>query len=263
MCPFHPFPAAERRLVVVLTPAESKRLIAKAVVQLPPVQRARQDGRIIVATGTTNAYVAEELLGPVFPRNQFISGHIIDGGFGAGGGPRLTPFVIDKGQLVDTPWQEALAGLGPKDALIKGANAVDPQGNAGVLLLSATAGTIGAALGIASARGVPLIMPVGLEKLVPSVVDAAIEAGLGRITDSLDGRTVGMMPVVNAEVVTEIQAMRLLYGVEAVQLAGGGIGGSEGSVVLLARGTAAAVEKARAGLSQIKGEPAYGRPATS
>lgn len=263
MNPFCGTAAAERRLVVVLTPAESKRLIAKAVVRMPAVERARRDGRIIVGTGSTNSYVAEELLGPVFPRHQFISGHIIDGAFGSGGGPRLTPFVIQQGQLLSTSWQEALPGLGMQDVVIKGANAVDPQGNAGILLLSPTAGTIGALLGIVTARGVPLIIPVGLEKLVPSVVEASLQAGLGRVTDSLDGRTVGLMPVVNGEVVTEIQALRILYGVEAFQLAGGGIGGAEGSVVLVARGTASAVEQAKAGLAQIKGEPPYGRPATS
>lgn len=104
---------------------------------------------------------------------------------------------------------------------------------------------------------------VGTGQLVPSVVEASLQAGLGRVTDSLDGRTVGLMPVVNGEVVTEIQALRILYGVEAFQLAGGGIGGAEGSVVLVARGTASAVEQAKAGLAQIKGEPPYGRPATS
>lgn len=260
--PFYSGWCYERRLVVVLTPAESKRLIARAVRELPEVQRALVGGRIIIATGTTNAYVAEELLGPVFPRSQFISGHIIDGAFGVGGGPRLQPLVVERGQTVETPWQEVLPKLTPQDVFIKGASAVDPQGNAGILLMHPAGGTIGAALGTVTARGVPLVVPVGLEKLVASVPAAAVEAGLGRITDALDGRTVGLMPLVNATVVTELQAFKVLFDLEAVQLAGGGIGGSEGSVVVVARGSAEAVARARAALSSIKGEPPYGRPAT-
>ena len=44
----------------ILTVAESKRLIAKAVAQMPIVKNALENGMVIVIKGTTNAYVAEE-----------------------------------------------------------------------------------------------------------------------------------------------------------------------------------------------------------
>ena len=47
--------------MVVLTPAESKRLLAKAVVALPEIQSAYKSGMIIIARGVTNAFVTEEL----------------------------------------------------------------------------------------------------------------------------------------------------------------------------------------------------------
>ena len=53
--------------VMAFTPAESKRLIARAVVAMTPVRRALENGRVIVAGGTTNAYVAEEILGVPVP----------------------------------------------------------------------------------------------------------------------------------------------------------------------------------------------------
>ena len=51
------------QIQVTLTPAESKRLIAMGVAALPEVKRALREGIVIVAVGTTNARVAEELLG--------------------------------------------------------------------------------------------------------------------------------------------------------------------------------------------------------
>ena len=46
--------------MVVLNPAESRRLLAKATVALPEVQNAWKNGMIIIGRGITNAYVSEE-----------------------------------------------------------------------------------------------------------------------------------------------------------------------------------------------------------
>ncbi|MHC4704557.1 MAG: hypothetical protein ACYTFQ_28760, partial [Planctomycetota bacterium] len=59
---------------VVLTVSESKRLIAKAVAQMPVVKEALRDGMIIIAKGTTNTYVAEELLGRKIARGAYVLG---------------------------------------------------------------------------------------------------------------------------------------------------------------------------------------------
>ena len=45
----------------VLTPAEARRLIAKAVIQTPEFQRAWKDAYVLLAGGTTNAFIAQEL----------------------------------------------------------------------------------------------------------------------------------------------------------------------------------------------------------
>lgn len=52
----------KRRILVTLTPSESKRLIAKGVKNLEVVQRALKHGTVVVGLGTTNAFVAEEIL---------------------------------------------------------------------------------------------------------------------------------------------------------------------------------------------------------
>ena len=53
---------AHMKLLVTLTPAESCRLIAKAVVAMPCVQDAKEHANLIVYGGTTNAFVVQELL---------------------------------------------------------------------------------------------------------------------------------------------------------------------------------------------------------
>ena len=57
-----------------LTVAESKRLIAKGVAALPEVQHAMEERTVVVATGTTNAYVLEELWGKKIDKRAYRSG---------------------------------------------------------------------------------------------------------------------------------------------------------------------------------------------
>jgi hypothetical protein len=66
--------------------------------------------------------------------------------------------------------------------------------------------------------------------------------------------------MVNAKIVTEIEALGVLAGVTAVHVASGGIGGSEGSVVLSVDGDEASLEKAFTLVKGIKGESAVAVP---
>jgi hypothetical protein len=137
------------------------------------------------------------------------------------------------------------------DVFIKGANAVDPQGNVGVLAANPRGGTVGIFWPTVIARGANLICPVGLEKLIPSVETACIETGQEKLTYSM-GLKVGLLPLAGAKVVTEIQALELLYQVQATHIASGGISGSEGSVVLSVKGEKVQIEKMWKEINQIK-----------
>ncbi len=243
------------RALAVLTPAESKRLIAQAVAALPEVRQALENGRLIIGNGTTNAFVAEEILGLTVPKMRYAAGIVIDGRLSVtDGSQRLLPFVSVKGKRVDTPWNAVLRDFEAGDVFIKGANALDHHGVPGVLVGSPEGGTVGASLGILSARGCHLIVPVGLEKLVPSVMEAARHAGIGRFQQAT-GLPAGLIPLPSATVITEIQALQLLAEVQAWHIASGGIAGSEGAVVLAIEGEQAQVEKAFSLIESIKGEP--------
>ena len=247
--------------IVSLTVAESKRLIAKGVAALPEVQQAMKSGRIVIARGSTNAFVAEEVLGrTIEAKANYAAGLIAEGRLGINGRRQMMePYAIRDGQPVPLSIPEILKEFKASDVFIKGANAIDLNGYAGVLLGGEESGTIGMALPTVTARGSHLIVPAGLEKLIPSVIEAANRCGLNRYKYGT-GTRVGFMPVVTGKVVTEIQALEVLTGVSAFHVSSGGIAGSEGGVVLVLEGSEDEVDRAWQLVSSIKGEAPVAKP---
>ncbi|HHV61414.1 MAG TPA: hypothetical protein GXX51_02075 [Firmicutes bacterium] len=243
------------RCLFTLTPAESKRLIAMAVARMPEVRRALENGRIIIAGGTTNAFVAEELLGVKLEKGRYTAGVITKGRLAITPAERRLPvFALKGGKPVEGPWEGLLKEFGPDDVFIKGANAIDTEGNAGILVGGAMGGTIGAALPVISAKGAHLIMPVGLEKLVPSVIDAARVMGIDKFSYTT-GTPCGMIPVVNGTVVTELEAFSILGNACATHVASGGIDGCEGACTFAVEGEDKDMENVVKLIKAIKGEP--------
>jgi len=241
----------------VLTPSESKRFIAKAVAQLPEVKKAYAEGEVVIGHGSTNVYVAEEILGECPHRDQFLSGLIVNGTLCVTQAEEKPPMIlIRKGRLVppELTMEETLRNFGGESVFIKGANAVDPAGNVGVFVAHTSGGTIGYAYGILSARGCRLIVPIGLEKLIPSVPEAARLCGQETFYHC-QGVRIGMVPLMNARVITEVEAFRILFDLPARQIGAGGVNGSEGSVVLVAEGKKENLDRAIALIETIKGEP--------
>ena len=250
--------------LVVLNPAESRRLLAKATVALPEVKNAYRNGMIIIARGVTNAFVTEELFGiSVEPKAGQSVGMVCNGITNVNSGPPPCNWhVIRQGKVVeDADSTVEIHNFGADDVFIKGANAIDLEGNAGVLSSSVKGGTIGMAWPILTPRGCHLIMPVGLEKMIPSVIEAAKHSSIYHFKYST-GLPARLIPVPMAKVITEIQALAILAGVRVYHLASGGVGGSEGAVVLAIEGDNDRVEKAFELIKSIKGEPPITLPHT-
>lgn len=242
------------RGLVVLNPAESKRLIAKGVAALPEVKHALKKGRVIIARGTTNAFIAEEILGKTIPKVNYAAGIVSSGQLKAvPEQDRLEPVLLENGELSKKSYHEVLQEFDVGDVFIKGANAVDIWGNAGILVGDSRSGTIGSAWPTLMARGCILIVPVGLEKLIPSVTEAAEGCGINRWKYCM-GTRVGFVPLTNALVITEVEALEVLTGVVATHTASGGIGGSEGAVVLALEGSDEEVSQAFELVKSLKGE---------
>jgi hypothetical protein len=249
-----------------ITPAAGKRLIAQALAVHPAVQNVLKTGTLVIIAGTTNGYIAEEILaalnrGEGFSRKRFFRGitlppkHAITD---AGRLPDESEFpgdvvlvkgVWDKGKTIF----DVVDGLKEGDVILKGANALDVERRrAAVLIGHPKAGTIGAALQAAVGRRVRIILPVGLEKRVPGNLDL-----LAARSNAPGGTGPRLLPVPGGLVFTEIDAVEFLSGAACDMTAAGGVCGAEGSVWLSIRGTPEQVGKAEQVLRSVASEPPF------
>lgn len=222
---------------------------------MPEMKAALERAYVILAGGTTNAFVAQELLGRHIEPGRFTVGVNSSGLLCTTKVEERLPFpiILFRGEIVQKTVRQALDDFHPETVVVKGANAVDPEGNVGIVTSGYDGGTVAATIGTVTSTGMSYIVPVGLEKLIPSVKEAALCTGAKTMDYSL-GANFGMYCLVKANVVTEIQALKILFGIDARLVAAGGIGGSEGSVVLVAMGEEAGIRAAIDLVESIKGE---------
>ncbi len=238
-----------------VTPAMGKRLIGKGMASHPEITRVLEKGTLVTIAGTTNGYVAEEILASLgqaegFSRVGFRRGMHVPPGFDAPEIPFPGDVVIRDGVWIKG---KTIAGVAPQlqegDVVLKGANAFDPRGQAAVQVGSTDGGTILAALHAIIGRRVQLIVPVGLEKRVFEDVNA-----LARRVNApgTEGPRLFPMP---GRIFTELDAIELLTGAQAQLIAAGGVYGAEGSAWLGISGTDDAVAAALNLIQSLQDEP--------
>ena len=239
-----------------LTPAESKRLIAKGVINSKEFISAYSDAIVIVLSGTTNAYLAQELGVRVKPEKS--SAGISSKGVLCVTDPdqrEKFPLIFDKGQRVEKTLTETLEeNFHPGTLIIKGGNALDTEGNVGVITSGFDGGNVARFIGTATSQGLKVMFAIGLEKTVFSVKESCKIAG-ARTLDYSMGADFGMYFFPDPLKITEIDALRILTNVKAIHVASGGFGGSEGAVTLIAEGKEEEINNAIELVGQIKGEP--------
>lgn len=237
---------------ISLTVSESKRLIAKAVVSLPEVKEALRNGKIILKGGTTVSAICEEMMG--MPLR--ISGRITGRGTVTAKNSskdHAHSVLIEKGAAknIDDTIGEVAQGLGRDDVVIISGNAIDVNGNVAMMAGSPGGGNPGSAIPGIFAQGARVIIPIGLEKLIPGSIQEAVRAA-GRDKDLSYGMAVGLIPLIG-KVVTEKDAAEVISDVRCTVIGRGGIDGAEGSTVLALEGEEAEVKKLLKILDSIKG----------
>ena len=168
--------------------------------------------------------------------------------------------MFKDGKLSEIPAPEALAQFTARDVSVKGANAVDTEGNVGVLAGNDIGGTVGGVWPTVASRGCHWITPVSLERLIVGKIDDAARATGNYLWDLAMGGVAGLMPIGIADVVTEIQALEILTGVSATHVASGGVLGSEGAVILALEGDKATVTEAFELVEKLKAEEEIDKP---
>lgn len=240
--------------IVVLRPSMSKRLIAKGVKELLNSMGVLNKGIIFIGLGSTNGFIVEELLGKNFEKEKYMAGYIGDCKLSVLDKEiRLNPIILIDGKVSEENPDEVVKRMGKNDVFIKGANAIDPQGNIGVIVADKNGGTVGRYIGTVLARGVKWIAPVSMGKLIPDVVEASYFAKIEELDLSM-GLPSAIFPIVNALPFTEIDALDILFEVDSVLLAKGGLWEDEGSIVLGIEGEDSNVKKAFEFIESIKEE---------
>jgi hypothetical protein len=248
----------------LLTPSAGKRLIARTLAKHPAIVKALRNGTLVIIAGTTNGYVAEEILKTHHIENDFSRKHFFRG-------VTLPPtqLVTKEGRLTDESKfpgdvvitkgvllkgksiADVVDSLKEGDVIVKGANALDmTRKEAAILIGHPKAGTIGLALPAIVGRRVKLILPVGLEKRVNGDLNILAEK-----LNSPGASGYRLLPVVG-EVFTEIEALQALTGAEVDLIAAGGVCGAEGSCWLAISGNEEQEEFAEQVIASISGEPA-------
>ena len=242
----------------VLTCSMGKRLIAKGIAQHPDVRTALASGKLVIVAGSTNGYVAQEVLTGLaqaedFDPKGFRRGTVLPPDFNAAdarapfpGDVVIAGSVWEKGKTIFDVADDLSAG----DVILKGANAVDPvTRTAGVLIGHPQAGTSLPVVSAVTGRRVKLIVPVGMEKRIDRpVADAAADC------NALDAEGPGML-VLPGEVFTELDAIGLLTGATASLLAAGGVYGAEGSLWVGVSGQADQINAAADLIASVAEEP--------
>jgi hypothetical protein len=249
---------------LLLTPQAGKRLIAKALSRHPQIQNAAENGTLVIIAGTTNGYLAEEVCRNLeisgFSRKRFFRGLTMPPNKPVTKEGRLADESQFPGDLIITKgqWQkgktivDVVDNLKEGDVIVKGANALDLEHKQAALLIGhPKAGTVGITLPAVVGRRVKLFIAVGLEKRV--------NCDLNAIASKLNEPGTGgyrFLPI-PGEVFTEIEALKMLYGVESELFAAGGVNGAEGAVWLAVSGTKDEEEKAEAAVASVVSEPAF------
>jgi hypothetical protein len=256
----------------VLIPTESKKLIAHAVVAMNELKNVLDKGILVMHPSSTTLFIYESIVGRRPDEGKvWMCGVILTRGLCASRDtiqrmaahahsipdPLNFPhaWIFREGQLQDRMrLGDILDLMSSDDVYIKGANALDPQGNVGVLFASPAGGggTIGRVIAAQRKRKFHLFLPVGLEKLIPvSIKEAAKKAGFMTV-DRAMGMPCGLIPVPGRKI-DEVDAIRILSGAEATPIAAGGLGDAQGAIVLAIHGTEEQVNRAMEAIENVKG----------
>lgn len=239
----------------ILTTAMGKRLIGKGMAAHPTIRRVLTKGTLLIVAGTTNGYVAQEILTGLgqaegFTRLGFRRGiTIAPGARPARAELAGDVIVVDGVWLKDRTLENTVDDLQEGDVVLKGANAFDGRGQAAVQIGHPKGGTIMAVLPAIVGRRVQLIVPVGLEKRVLEDVDRLV-----RLCNAPGVHGPRLMPL-PGPIYTELDAIEQLTGAQAHLLAGGGIYGAEGGAWLGIAGTDDQMAAAESLLDEVAGEP--------
>ncbi len=245
------------RIQLVFNMWESRAFIAKAILKHPDIEKHLKTGTIAIGRGITNSFILREFLWATgntefeIDIDNYVAG-VIDGSLWQSNPDTRTPEVVFRN---GKPFFESIANAVEScDIVIKGGNALGTDWVAGVLVAHPQGGTIGSVYAMCITRGIKMIVPISLEKMVPfPITELVPNLGGQKNIDFARGLPVGLFPIVGGEIFSEIDATDLLGAVEVYPIGSGGVYDGAGSTIFEISGIESEVQKILDIYEQIKG----------
>ncbi|SKC70286.1 AroM family protein [Maledivibacter halophilus] len=235
---------------------ESKQLIALGTMKHPKLKGAYEKGKIVLKGGTTVSRISEFMLNTPLR----ICGRITQRGTVSSLSDSRKPHTIlvenGKWRNIDEEVAEVMKELSSDDLIVCGANAFDSNGKAALMAGSPGGGNIGQSLSSWYTEGIPVLIPVGIEKMIPGNLDEIINRSGRKGKDVSTGMAVGLFPI-SGELIREIEAIKYLANVECQAVGSGGLNEANGSVTLEVWGRDEEVNKILEAVMEIKNERKY------
>lgn len=238
-----------KKIQITLTVEESKELIARSILFHPSYKHSQKKGSVLLKGGTTVSRISENLLG--FPLR--ICGRITERGTvslcKSSSAPHSVLINNNSWENIDDDIIAKTASLGTDDLIICSANAFDNNGRAALMAGSVGGGNIGKSLSSWYTEGVKILIPVGIEKMIPGDLNETISKTSRKGIDFSNGMSVGLMPIIG-EIFTEVEAFKLLGNVDVYVIGAGGLYEAKGSSVFQIEGKVEDIDKI---ISFVKG----------
>lgn len=255
---------------VVLTTAESRKLIAHAIRQMKPVRNALQRFRLIISTSLIAPDILEALgYGPIATqeRGLYVCGMVRAEGLCTTDPARSKrPTILERGAVIeDTEARmKVILSLGAGDVYIKSPNILDQNGRVGVLAGAVDCGEVGGIIYGLKTQDFSIIAPTLLLKSAPidltslsEVVDAnTYRRHASSFVQYSCGMPVNLVPLPErTTVITEIDAIRMVFDLASKPIAMSGVGTGVDAIALSVEGAEEKVERFWKYICSIKGSP--------
>ena len=240
---------------VNLTVAEGKRLIAKGIANHPQIKLLLKKGTIVITNGTTNTYIAEELVNLSAPHGSFVTGHIVPSGKAniGEGLPQLSYITIVDGEQVELSPDEAMKKARKGDVVFKGANLLNYEKKQAATCIGGAGGGTMARIQETEAH---VIVPVGLEKETYGDLNAYAKL-FDECPTEITPKPRIWVHSKEVEIFTEIEAIKTVAAVNVAPYAAGGVAGREGGMSLIIYGKPDEVQKALDFVASAQGEAPF------
>jgi hypothetical protein len=253
---------------VVLTTAESRKLIAQAIRQMKPVRNALQRFKLIISTSLIAPDILEALgYGPIATqeRGLYACGMVRAEGLCTTDLARSKcPTILERGAVIEDneARMKVILSLGAGDVYIKSPNMLDQNGRVGVLAGAVDCGEVGGIICGLKKQEFSIIAPTLLLKSAPidltslsEVVDSrTYRRRASSFVQYSCGMPVNLVPLPDrTTVITEIDAIRMVFDLSSKPLAMSGVGTGVDAIALSVEGAEEKVERFWEYICSIKG----------